>query len=173
MPSYAIHLAVAEEYLRKHDEYVENYDEFIKGVIYPDTVVDKTKTHYGRASSESNLYLFLQDNKMDKSFSRGCFIHLLTDYVFYNKYIECWSPNIYGDYDILNDNLIKKYKLDIPEEVKDVMIPVKNKELSLLSMQMIDEFIEDVSKIDIDTVVQEIKQKDEKWTKFRPLKIIK
>ena len=38
MPGYVIHLAVAEEYLKKHKNVKENYDEFIEGVIYPDSV---------------------------------------------------------------------------------------------------------------------------------------
>ena len=87
MPGYVIHLAVAEEYLKKHPIPKENYTDFIQGVIFPDSVTDKSLTHYGNGSSESNLYKFLLQNQIIDSFKRGYFLHLLTDYLFYNKYI--------------------------------------------------------------------------------------
>lgn len=82
MPGYVIHLAVAEEYLRKHKNKGEEYEEFIKGVIYPDSIVPKSKTHYGKESSLSNVFEFLKVNKINNSFNRGYFLHLLTDYLF-------------------------------------------------------------------------------------------
>ena len=88
MPGYVIHLAIAEEYLRKHSEKKEDYKEFINGVIEPDGVKDKSLTHYGPKSSKSNLAEYLKVNNIDNSFSRGYFLHLLTDYLFYNRYIE-------------------------------------------------------------------------------------
>ena len=59
MPSYAIHLAVAEEYLKKSNCSKENHEKFIKGVIYPDMVKDKSLSHYGSNSSVSDLSKFL------------------------------------------------------------------------------------------------------------------
>ena len=44
MPGYVIHLAVAEEYLKKHKERQEEYNEFINGVIFPDSIKDKLTT---------------------------------------------------------------------------------------------------------------------------------
>ena len=172
MPSYAIHLAVAEEYLRKHDEQVENYQEFIKGVVYPDTVEDKSKTHYAEYSSESNLYRFLQENSIDNSFNRGCFLHLLTDYIFYNQYIEFWSKDIYNDYDILNDDLIKKYRVTVPEDTEKFMKPYENSELKILTVPMVEEFISEVSKLDMTSIANEVEDDPGKWTRFRPLKEI-
>lgn len=83
MAGYVIHLAVAEEYLRNHKQ-TENYEEFIEGIIFPDSVKDKSETHYAVKSSKSNLDKFLKDKKIDNSFNRGYFLHLLTDYLFYN-----------------------------------------------------------------------------------------
>ena len=119
MPGYVIHLAVAERYLKKHQDKKENYEEFIEGVIFPDSVKDKSETHYGAKSSVSNLYEFLKENSLDTSFKRGYFLHLLTDYLFYNKYIDRMSKDMYNDYDILNGILIEKYKVKLPEKVKD------------------------------------------------------
>ena len=119
MPGYVIHLAVAEEYLRKHSQKKENYNQFINGTIFPDSVMDKSKTHYGDGSSNSNLYKFLLDRDMKTSFNRGYFLHLLSDYLFYNKYIQCFSKKIYDDYDLLNKKLIDKYKVTLMRIIND------------------------------------------------------
>ena len=73
MPGYVIHLSVAEEYLKKHDKN-ENYLEFIEGVIFPDSVTDKSLTHYGPSSSQVNLYNFLKEHELNDSFTRGYFL---------------------------------------------------------------------------------------------------
>ena len=118
MPGYVIHLAVAERYLEKHPNKSENYEDFIEGVIFPDGVKDKSKTHYGNGSSNSNLPDFLNEHNLENSFDRGYFIHLLTDYLFYNKYIDTFSKEIYNDYDILNKELITKYHITLPDKAK-------------------------------------------------------
>lgn len=171
MAGYVIHLAVAEEYLRKHKSKTEKYDEFIDGVIYPDSVTDKSETHYGVKSSKSNLYDFLIDKNIDTSFNRGYFLHLLTDYLFYNHYIDTISNDIYNDYDILNKYLIEKYNIIIPEEVKPFVF-FKEGELGILSKEIVEKLIEDISNMDIDVVAKEVKIDPEKWTKIRELKRI-
>lgn len=172
MPGYVIHLAVAEEYLRKHKNNNENYNEFIEGVIFPDGVKDKSLTHYGKGSSKTNLYAFLEDNKMDTSFNRGYFLHLLTDYIFYNRYISIFTNDMYNDYDILNKELLEKYKVILPEKVKNQVFfkdePYSN--LKILSIDMVNKFINEVSSISLDDVEKDIKAFPSKWTKIRPLK---
>ena len=59
MAGYVIHLAVAEAYKSKHPDDIENYDDFIQGIIFPDSVYDKSITHYGEKSSKVNLREFL------------------------------------------------------------------------------------------------------------------
>ena len=170
MAGYVIHLAVAEEYLRKHKSKKENYAEFIDGVISPDGVKNKGETHYGPSSAEPNLELFLKDKTVDNSFNRGYFIHLLTDYIFYNKYIEKTSKkDMYSDYDLLNAYLIDKYKVSLPEKVKNKVIFKTDCDLVILSKELIERFIEEVSSYDIDEIVEEIKINPEKWTKIRKL----
>ena len=84
MAGYVIHLAVGEEYLRKHPNEIKSYDEFIQGIIAPDDVKDKSLTHYGPKSSKVNLKNFFEEKDIDSDFNKGYFIHLLTDYIFYN-----------------------------------------------------------------------------------------
>lgn len=169
MPGYVIHLAIAEEYLKKHNK-KENYNEFIEGIIYPDMTKDKFKTHFGNGSSNTNLYKFLTHNKLDSSFNRGQFLHLLTDYLFYNQYIEYFSTEIYSDYDLLNQKLINLYNVKIPTQVKNQVFYKDNGTLKILSYELVKNLIEDISNLDIDIVAEEVKLIPEKWTTIRPLK---
>ena len=169
MPGYVIHLAIAEMYLKKHNDKKEDYNEFIEGVIYPDSTKIKSETHYGDKSSESNLYEFLKEHELKNSFEKGYFLHLLTDYLFYNRYIDTISEKIYNDYDVLNDLLIEKYKVVLPEKVKNQVFSKKG-DLYILSMEILDRLIEDISNMDLDKVSEEVKKDPIEWTRMRKLK---
>ena len=169
MPGYVIHLAVAEEYLKKHKEKQEEYNEFINGVIFPDSIKDKLTTHYGEKSSVSNLYEFLKANKTETSFKRGYFLHLLTDYLFYNKYIDKMSKDMYNDYDILNRQLIEKYDVKIPESVRESVL-FKEGPLTILSLELVTKMIEDISNMDLEDIEKEVYKDPIKWTTMRKLK---
>ena len=169
MPGYVIHLAVAEEYLRKHENKAEEYNEFIEGVIFPDSVIDKSETHYGPKSSKSNLFEFLKENTLNTSFKRGYFLHLLTDYLFYNRYVDRMSKDMYNDYDILNRILIEKYNVVLPEKVKDSVF-FKEGELVILTLDLMNRMIEDISEMDLDEIAKEVEANPVKWTTMRELK---
>lgn len=155
MAGYVIHLAIAEEYLKNNKGRKENNKEFIEGVIFPDSVKDKAQTHYGAKSSKVNLYKFLKENKIDNSFTRGYFLHLLTDYLFYNKYITCFSSDIYNDYDILNLSLINKYNVNLPEKIEDKVFFKKGK-LKILSHDIVEKLIKNISSMNLDSIKNDI-----------------
>lgn len=167
MPGYVIHIAVAQEYLKKHKNN-ENKEEFIKGTIYPDSVKDKSLTHYGPKSSKVVLKDFLKENKIDTSFNRGYFLHLLTDYLFYNKYLDFFSKDIYNDYDLLNQLLIEKYDVKIPEEVKNSVFFKEEGETKVLHKEIAEKVIEEVSEMDLDEIEKEIRENpnDKKWNTY-------
>lgn len=173
MASFVIHLAVAEKYLAKHPEEKRrwnfNYEEFLHGTVYPDTVKDKSISHYG-VTSESNLPKFIAANYVVTSFNRGWFLHLLTDYLFYNKYVDTMSSKMYDDYNILNDVIIKKYNLWIPTEARLNIPSTEGKKLSYLSEELIDKLADEVSEKYIDDAISSVLKHPEEWTKFRPLK---
>ena len=169
MPGYVIHLAVAEKYLKKHKCKNEDYNEFIEGIIYPDSTKIKSETHYGEKSSESNIYEFLKEHELNNSFERGYFLHLLTDYLFYNRYIDTISNEIYSDYDILNDKLIEKYNVKLPDKVKHT-VSSKDGCLVILSMEIIDKLIDDISNYDLEELALDVKKDPLKWTRMRKLK---
>ena len=129
MPGFTIHLAIGEQYIKKHKEEIKNKKEFIKGIIAPDlnekmTDIEKnkSKSHYGDWGDNKTITLidkFLKDKKvnMEKDYWKGYFLHLLTDHYFYNiifhkEYMQSLKNNekFYYDYDCLNEELIKKYQ---------------------------------------------------------------
>ena len=130
MAGFTIHLAVGKQYMEKHNGEIKNEKEFIKGIIAPDlnekmTDIEKnkSKSHYGKweeYSATTNIEQFLKDKNVNvnEDYWKGYFLHLLTDYYFYNidflkesKEIEQNKEHFYYDYDCLNQDLIEKYKV--------------------------------------------------------------
>lgn len=146
MPSYVIHLAVAKKYLENHKE--ENITEFNKGVIAPD-LADKKTSHYGEYSSSPDLNKYKAEVGLDNSYKRGYFLHLLTDYLFYNKFLKSFSREIYNDYDKINLELIRKYNITVPKEIEEI-IKLKKGIPSILDFNEICKFIDEVGQIKIE-----------------------
>ena len=86
-----------------------------------------------------------------------CFhsLHLVTDYLFYTKFLKNfeWTPDIYDDYDRLNRLLIERYQIEIPEEIRSV-VQFKDGQLKVLEFDSICSFIEAVGKINISELIQ-------------------
>jgi len=158
MAGYVIHLAVAREYIRNFK--VKDEEEFIKGTLAPDLLSTDTKqlTHYSdTTSSEVNLKKFIDSNTLHTSYIQGYFLHLIVDYLFYNKYFTVRSKEIYNDYDILNEEIIKLYNLDIPEEIKDV-VQFKTGELQVLDKEKVYKLINEISRKSLKEYKKEIKR---------------
>ena len=171
MAGYVIHLAVAEQYIKNFPKDIDNYNDFIEGVIYPDSVSDKSLTHYGTKSSKPNLKAFLDEKEIDNCFNKGYFLHLITDYIFYNKFIEYYSTDIYNDYDILNKTLINKFNVKLPDSVKDKVF-YKEGTTKILNLDKTVNFIKNVAKYKLDDVKQKMNNGDRYWCTFRELKHI-
>lgn len=152
MPGYVIHLAVAKKHIELNN--IRNEDEFVRGVIAPDLLKQAgLDSHYGN-SSTPNLREFLKKHNIKTDYNKGYFLHLVTDYIFYNKFLDRWSPEIYEDYNSLNYNLIKKYGLIIPKEVQEY-VKFQDKALTILNFDDIISFIETVGKIPINQMYKE------------------
>ena len=161
MPGYVIHLCVAKEYIIKHG--IENEKDFFDGTVYPDGKKDKNITHYSgtRGSAGTNLYKFLQDKKLNSSFNEGWFLHLLSDYLFYNKYFDGWKYKdrelLYNDYDILNQSLIKKYNLTyVPPNIEKYFNTQKKGQTIEYHYDKVIKFIDDVSNYDLHELGEKI-----------------
>ena len=112
---------------------------------------------------------FLKENRINNSFNRGYFLHLITDYLFYNKYLEYFSKDIYNDYDILNKPLIEKYKVIIPDSISDKCF-FNEGETKVLNLELAKKLIDEISDLDIDEIEKEINNNpsDPKWITFNP-----
>ncbi len=177
MPGFTIHMAVAKEYIKKHENEIKNEDEFIKGVIAPDmnenldgSAEDKSKNHYGKwGKYEVTTYIdeFLKDFTIDmrQDFWRGYFLHLLTDHYFYNKHFKKEhqemvknNDRFYYDYDCLNKSLIERYQIHVLDNIKKYMNMFDDKPKYLIETKVID-FIEEISSMDIQDKTEIISQK--------------
>ena len=138
MASFVIHLAIAKEYLEKHKE--NNPIDFEEGNIAPDLATDKILAHYGPITAKPSLYRYLQENPVDNSYNRGYFLHLATDYLFYNNFV------------------IDTYQLKVPEKIKKYMNSQEGT-LSLFTKKDLINFISKMSNVNLDVIQQEIKNK--------------
>lgn len=176
MPGFTIHIAIAKQYIKKHNTEIKNEEEFIKGSIAPDMnekldgpAEDKSKTHYGKwGKYEVTTYIdeFLNDTEIDiqQDFWKGYFLHLVTDHYFYNKFFKEEHQEIiknndrfYYDYDCLNKELIEKYNLTILDNIKKYMNLYDEKPKYLKKLKVID-FIDNISNIDIQEKIKVIKE---------------
>lgn len=158
MANYTIHIAIAKEYLKRHKGY--NEEEFIKGTIYPDMVQDKRQTHFGKNSESCNLKEFLSKYSIKDSYNAGWLLHLIVDTEFYHSYFNDWDSNpnnnielLYQDYDIINSELIEKYNIVLPEDIKHIC-KFKKGELTYIKRETLFKFIEEISKKSIEEYIK-------------------
>lgn len=160
MPGYTIHLAIAKEYIRNFR--VNNEEEFIKGTLAPDLLSksgNKKETHYSESvSSKVNLRKYIKENKINTSYTEGYFLHLITDYLFYNKYYnDLGEKTLYNDYDILNKEIIEKYNIEIPEEIKET-VKFKTGKLEILQKEKVITAITEISRKNLKDYKKEIQK---------------
>ena len=164
MPCIAIHLAVAKKYLEKHPD--ENYNEFILGTIAPDITLDdvnkyingvftdKNSRHFGTNNKTDDIIEYMKNkvdfkkffeiNDINSSFLRAYFLHLLKGLSFMDA-----VKLGYSDYDLITAKLIKKYNLNIPMEVKNLISMKEEGDLQIIDEVTVDNFINEMSNIDL------------------------
>ena len=194
MPGFNIHLAIGKRYIEKQKnkkDVIKNENSFYNGLVAPDLVNDKKISHYTTETNKNNLEkyllgkvrldLYLKDNKVETDFEKGVFLHLLTDYLFFNEFFEKefiknidyqdFVRDLYYSYEKTNDYLNKKYNIDFSifgdrliknieknKKEKNLKEDMKNRKL-IFSEKDLDEFIEKVSSINIDEVVMRLIRK--------------
>lgn len=172
MPGYVIHLAVAKEYIRNFR--VKNEEEFLKGSLAPDLLStdDKKETHYTQTgSSNVNLKKFIKENKINNCYMEGYFLHLIVDYLFYNQYFPNHDERLYNEYDITNKELIEKYSITIPEEIKEC-VQFKEGELEILDKEKLFKMISEISKKKLNEYKKEIHQTGIATTNTKDIKLV-
>ena len=165
MPGYVVHIATTQEYLRKHNKEIK--DDFIYGSICPDFTTNKSETHYGKSPAYTNLKKFLEENEIDTDINQGRFLHLVTDYLFYNTYIDrIEKPQIYNDYDYTNRDIIEKYNVVLPEIVKDKVF-FKEGTPKILTLELAYKVIEEVSNLSLEKIKKEVLANEAKWNTYK------
>ncbi len=178
MAGFSIHLAVAKRYCEKNS--ILNISDFFKGTVDPDLVENKDTTHYTGVrdtgylvdylKNKINLYKYLKENTINSDYDKGFFLHLIVDYIFFTdffdkSYINNISYNdfikdLYYSYDIVNNVLLYKYKIDkkllnekviakIDSDRKEKQQINKNCK-NILEIKKLDAFIERVSNINLE-----------------------
>lgn len=156
MAGLVIHVAIAQEYLKKHKE--KNEEEFIKGVIAPDLTNNKIKSHYGKTNQITDLKNYLQENELNTSYQRGYFLHLLTDCLFYTKYFPNLTKSVYDDYDKLNKSIIEKYNVKIPKGIEKYA-QIKTGKPEQLQLEKINKLIQEISDMNIEEEIQKMERR--------------
>lgn len=151
MASAIIHLAVAK-YLEKHLN-INNKKDYYLGSIAPDISKQigktKQKSHflYNTKENVPNIQMFIDKypNFKDKSFDLGYYIHLVTDKIWFDNFLEniiisgeslklldgtiikTTSQEIqnilYSDYINLNIQVIDEYQMDLSLFYEDFTVP--------------------------------------------------
>ena len=166
MPGFVIHLAIADQYLKKHKQQ-ENKKQFLYGSIEPDFITPKSDSHYGKSPAYTNLKKFLENNEINTSMQKGRFLHLVTDYLFYNHYLgHVPKEELHNDYDLTNKQLIEKYKVEIPEKIKN-QVCYKKGMPKHLTYELACKVIDEVSQLDLEKIKAEVLSGDEKWETYR------
>lgn len=179
MASSPIHLAIAKKVLEKEN----NLDrrKVLAGALYPDTVQDKNKSHYAdltkrgknnvsHLAGKVNLYSFLLEHENLTDFEFGWFLHLVTDYLFFDEcftreYLlthsyETFRKDLYFAYDCLCEYLIEKYGITMEDytDYRSEFYPGTGYQECIFSKELIDSFINRVSTIDYNKYVKKIRQ---------------
>lgn len=148
MPGYAIHLAIGEKYAKKNN--IQDKKGFIEGIIKPD-LMEKEKSHYLDKNRVPKLEEFLKHVPIDTDYNKGYFLHLVTDYLFYTKFLQGFSEEIYHDYNKLNKYLIEKYNIHIPPEIQSI-VEFEDGKPQILDKDSLCKFIDAISQIDFTTL---------------------
>lgn len=185
MPSFNIHLAVAVKYSEKNK--IENKEEFFRGSIDPDLVKDKSLTHYTGKRNKNylrefllekvRLDKFLESNKVETDYEKGVFLHLATDFIFYQEFLsdeyldtvtfDEMIQDLYYSYRISNSYLEEKYHIHdlnlddvMNSNIKQTLTRMKVDNTNghnLLPYDKMDNFIIKMSEINIAKYIEKIK----------------
>lgn len=188
MPSFNIHLAVAVKYSEKNN--IENKDAFFRGSIDPDLVKDKSISHYTGMRDKNHLrqYVFekvrlnefLKENKVETDYEKGVFLHLATDFIFYQEFLsdeylagvdfDGMIQDLYYSYRITNPYLEEKYNIHslnlddvMNNNIKQTLTRMQVDNTcgnNLLPEEKMENFIDKLSKLDIKSYIEKIIRED-------------
>ena len=188
MAGLNIHFAIAKRYIEKNK--VLDEQSFYQGTIDPDLAANKEISHYSGVQDKNNLpdYLknkvllskYLDVNNIDTDYDKGVFLHLVTDYLWFNEFFDRYYINnttykdfvkdLYYSYDFTNPHIDNKYNMNYGEfrEIMDNTIQKahSNREYNgevrnnIIPIDKLDLFIESVSSINLEEYTKMIKKEN-------------
>lgn len=184
MASFNIHLSIAHKYIEKNN--IKEKNDFLRGSIAPDLEKDDKKSHYCGYRNKNDiinnlenkvlLINYLKENEIKNIYDRGVFLHLITDYLFFNTFFEKdyllkityedFCKDLYYSYSHTNKYLKEKYKIEDEKYCKEIEDNIKKDQQeknmddsirrNILPYKKLDEFIEKVSNINLNQYKKEI-----------------
>ena len=187
MPSLDIHIAIARKYLTKYGD-IKDESAFIKGNLDPDLMEDRMASHYTKKNNKNNLSEilknkiglkeYLNDKNIINDYEKGYFLHLVSDFMFYNFFFDKnyikrtnytdFKKDLYYSYNIIHDYLINKYDIsyypfekEVEKRIADSQIDVnydEEKKTNIIPYKELDKFINKILEKDVCTYIKEFKQ---------------
>ena len=182
MPGFNVHIAVGNEYLKKNN--IKNRLEFLKGIIMPDLSLDKSKSHFSgpidtnnlinSLKNKVNLRQFILSNDIDDDYSKGVFLHLLTDYYFYNYFFDenylrnvSWDKfknDLYYSLDKCDPYVKRNYKIEYEVYKREILndfnkykdYKYSNASENIIDLKKLNKFINKISSIDLNYTKEKI-----------------
>ena len=179
MASLILHQIIGEKYCEKKS--ISEKSELLSGNIAPDTLpTDKNANHYTSThgyetyldaiKDRVNLSAFCQMDNINTSYRMGYFLHLITDYIFYERLIIN-NPNfakfikepyfsslnkMYKEYDRIAYYVCNEHpNIDI-NQLPAFATTILEEPLTLFTNEQISEFIEVCSNINIENIYSDI-----------------
>ena len=179
MASLILHEIIGELYCEKNN--IPDKEDFLSGNIAPDILpTDKEANHYTSKKSFTtyldaikgrvNLSNFCRVDNINTSYKKGYFLHLVTDYIFYERLIinnEKFADFINSPYPHSSQKMYKDYErvayfvcnnypnIDI-SKLPSFATPILEEPMTLFTNEEISNLIEICSNIDIDKLYKEI-----------------
>lgn len=174
MACSALHLLIAQEYCKKHK--ILDVNTYFWGAILPDIHEDKTSSHFGRHIKPTSIEEML-DAKVDiheciytlnfqDEDARAIFLHILTDYIYYNYLYKAPLQNmsasqilsaINNDAGVMTTEILKEHSFPIPNNFAPLLIPKENTgRYQLFRGDKLNSFIETISSLDLDETILSI-----------------
>ncbi|MBE5735444.1 MAG: hypothetical protein E7361_03265 [Clostridiales bacterium] len=179
MASLAIHKVIADKYIDNNK--IEDKVQFYEGTYFVDIVGDKYINHYStfikndsyadKLCRKVDLVKFCAEHKIDTDFDKAYFLHLVTDYIFYTKYLlqfpilqdlknqEVARQIVYNEYGMLNGYIEDRYGIDIEDLPESGRLRIKG-QLNIMSVKDIDYIIDYCASLDLDKVYDSVSKGD-------------
>lgn len=190
MASLMVHMVIGQEYCRKNT--IDNVDEFLKGNLFPDLCSDKEKAHgvekinkpddYDEAiRNRVNLIKCCKEQDITSDFNKGIFLHLLTDYYFYNEYMLklgsyksikdktyiIMNKLVYDEYARVANVLLENFENVRLDLLPDFACVVDKNDMKLFTKEGILSVVDKCSRFDLEGSFESIKKLDSGFLKFK------